>query len=90
MGKKNDKKTKKMDGPVCYRIVVQGGLEELWSERLGGLKITIHTRQEGSVLTELSGEVLDQSALFGVLSTLFNLRMPLVSVECTQPEMPSI
>ena len=90
MGEKNNKKTIKMDGPVSYRIVVQGRLEELWSDRLGGLKITIHTQQENCTLTELSGEVLDQAALFGVLNTLYDLRLPLVSVEYSQTEMQPI
>ena len=70
-----------MDEPVSYRIMVQGRLDEWWSDRLGGLKITIHTPQEDCTLTELSGEVLDQAALFGVLSTLYDLRLPFVSVD---------
>ena len=61
--------------------MVQGRLEEWWSDRQGGLKITIHTPQEDCTLTELSGEVLDQAALLGVLSTLYDLRIPLVSVD---------
>lgn len=90
MEEKSSKKTLKMDEPVSYRIMVQGRLEELWSDRLGGLKITIHTQQENCTLTELSGEVLDQAALFGVLNTLYDLRLPLVSVEYSQTEIQPI
>lgn len=81
MEEKSCKKTLIMDEPVSYRIMVQGRLDEWWSDRLGGLKITIHTPQEDCTLTELSGEVLDQAALFGVLSTLYDLRLPFVSVD---------
>lgn len=81
MEEKSCKKTLIMDEPVSYRIMVQGRLEEWWSDRLGGLKITIHTPQEDCTLTELYGEVLDQAALFGVLSTLYDLRLPFVSVD---------
>jgi len=34
----------------------------------------------------LEGQLLDQAALFGVLVSLYNLRLPLISVECTETE----
>jgi hypothetical protein len=34
-------------------------------------------------ITELVGRLADQAALHGVLSTLYELGLPLVSVECT-------
>ena len=34
-------------------------------------------------VTELTGRLLDQAALHGVLSTLYELGLPLVSLECT-------
>jgi hypothetical protein len=36
----------------------------------------------GSPETELSGRLLDQAALFGVLVTLYDLGLPLLSVAC--------
>ena len=33
-------------------------------------------------VTILSGRLLDQAGLLGVLNTLYDLRLPLLSVEC--------
>jgi hypothetical protein len=52
---------------------------------MGGLKITIIPPEEGSVVTQLSGEVMDQAALLGVINTLYNLHYPLLSVEYQMP-----
>jgi hypothetical protein len=70
------------DKPGNYRIRVQGMIDESWSERLGGLLITSGgiEDQKGSV-TELVGQVRDQAELSGVLNTLYELHMTLLSVE---------
>ena len=61
---------------------MQGVLDPSWSDRLGGLKITV-TRQEGATPhTTLAGDLLDQAALMGVLDKLYDLRLPLLSVQC--------
>ena len=69
-----------------YSIRVAGYLDESWSERLGGL--SIHQKKAGSPKTEttLQGVLVDQAALLGVLNTLYNLRLPLISVELQAPE----
>ena len=66
--------------PARYQILVQGALDERWSRRLGGLAISTLSTATGSSVTRLSGEVLDQAALFGVLNTLYELHLPLISV----------
>ena len=70
------------DRPGNYRIRVLGSLDESWSDRLGGLRITDCTLkdQEGPV-TELEGEVRDQAELAGILGSLYELHYTLVSVE---------
>ena len=70
------------DKPGNYRIRVQGILNESWSERLGGLRITADRvdDQDGPV-TELFGKVRDQAALAGLLNSLYELHMTLLSVE---------
>lgn len=70
------------DRPGNYRIRVLGFLDESWSERLCGLRITASSRedQEGPT-TELVGHLRDQAELSGVLNTLYDLHMALVSVE---------
>lgn len=57
-------------------IRVRGQIDPHWSEWLEGLAIT-HLA-EGQAL--LSGQVIDQAALYGLLARLWNLRLPLLSV----------
>jgi hypothetical protein len=65
-----------------YEIRVVGKLDENWSNRLGGLMITSSILNNQQVITTLKGNLIDQAALFGVLMTLYDLRLPLLSVEC--------
>ena len=70
------------DRPGNYRIRVLGLLNESWSDRLGGLRISACSLkdQEGPV-TELVGQVRDQAKLAGVLNSLYELHLTLLSVE---------
>jgi hypothetical protein len=65
--------------PQIYVITVQGRLEPSWSERLGGMTITVHDRLDGPV-TVLTGELADQAALQGILKAVYDLGLPVVSV----------
>ncbi len=68
-----------MELPATYRIEVLGRLDSSWSERLAGMEITT-TGGSGIVpRTILQGQVIDQSALAGVLNTLCDLGLPLIS-----------
>jgi hypothetical protein len=64
-----------------YRIVVDGALDPMWGECLGGLEITEERLPGRPVFTRLEGRLLDQSALQGVLDTLFMLGLRLITVE---------
>jgi hypothetical protein len=70
-----------LDTPATYRLRVKGHLDSSWSDRLGGLTITTSSQDDGPTVTTLCGELLDQAALAGILSALYNLHMPLLSVE---------
>jgi hypothetical protein len=71
-----------MHGPAIYEIRVAGHLEEKWSDQLGGLQITATLGPSGQQETIIVGRLVDQSALTGVLHTLYELHLPVVSVEC--------
>ena len=71
-----------IDAPATYHIQVIGPLDETWSNRLGGLKITATHVDDQQVISSLEGKLIDQAALFGVLMALYDLRLPLLSVEC--------
>ena len=70
----------KLETPARYRIRVQGNLDIAWSERLEGMAFTADTTSRQSV-TILEGKLMDQAALSGVLNTLYELHLPLLSVE---------
>jgi len=75
-----------IDQPVQYRIRIKGELDEHMSERLSGMQISHQMKKDGSIVSTLEGQLIDQAALFGVLVTLYNMRLPLISVECTDNE----
>ncbi|MBT3255977.1 MAG: hypothetical protein HN366_05905 [Deltaproteobacteria bacterium] len=82
MPKVTSKQSFPFDRPGNYSIRVLGSLDESWSERLGGLRITVcsQTNREGPV-TELAGLVRDQAELSGLLNTLYELHLTLLAVE---------
>ena len=71
----------KIDTPATYRIRVQGLLDKSWSERMSGMAISRIETEHKAPVTMLVGYLTDQGALAGVLSTLYNLHLPLLSVE---------
>jgi len=71
--------------PATYQIRVKGSVPENWSDRLGGMTITDDQEAEYPVAI-LHGQLLDQAALLGVLSALYSLHLPLVSVEYIDEE----
>jgi len=71
----------KLETPATYRIRVQGHLDEGWTDRVGGMVITRAYTDKKHPLTILVGRLADQAALSGVLNTLYDLRMPLLSTE---------
>ena len=68
-----------------YQIVVEGVLDPMWFASLGGLEITEQRQPGRLVVTRLEGRLVDQSALQGVLDTLFMLGLRLISVERLPP-----
>ena len=70
-----------LDEPAVCHIKVQGSLAQHWSESLGGLSILV-ADEEGQTVTTLSGRVMDQAALMGILNGLYGMGYPLLSAEC--------
>jgi len=73
-----------IDQPAQYRIRIRGELDEHMSERMSGMQISHKTQEDDSIVSTLEGKLVDQAALFGVLVSLYNMRLPLISVECTE------
>jgi hypothetical protein len=66
---------------ASYRIIVEGVLDPVWRECLGGLEITEERQPGRPAITRLEGRPTDDAALQGVLDTLFMIGMRLVTVE---------
>ena len=71
-----------IDKPATYCIRVAGFLDKNWSDRLAGLEIVCDEGHGRKVVTALTGPLIDQAALFGVLNALYDMHLPLLSVEC--------
>ena len=67
--------------PTLYRIRVEGHLDPEWSEWLDNMAIT----QEEEGTTTLSGPVVDQAALHGLLTKIRDLGLVLITVESIKP-----
>jgi hypothetical protein len=76
------RKPSPFDSPADYQISVQGRIDPTWSDRLEGMTIRQTAVDAGTPVTTLQGELQDQAALAGVLNTLYELHLPVLSVEC--------
>ena len=82
MSQPGSRKTYPFDRPGKYRIRILGFLDESFSERLGGLRIShCGLKDHEGAVTELVGQVRDQAELAGLLNSLYELHLTLRSVE---------
>ena len=65
-----------------YQIVVKGHLDSEWSDWFDGMTITL----VGNGETILTGPIVDQTALHGVLIKIRDLGLPLLSLVRIEPE----
>ena len=69
------------DGIGLYEIRLKGHLDDRWAGWFGGVTITL----EDNGNTLLTGPVIDQAALHGLLKKVRDLGMPLLSVNFVSP-----
>ena len=81
MAKESSKKGLRLETPSTYRIRVQGRVDSSWADRLGGMTVTEDSSYDQAAVTILEGHLPDQAALSGVLNTLYEMHLPLLSVE---------
>ena len=67
--------------PGRYEIRIKGHLDDRWADWFGGLTITLEDNGD----TLLTGPVVDQAALHGLLKKVRDLGMPLLSVTRVEP-----
>ena len=68
--------------PVVYQIRIKGHLGREWTDWFEGLTITLEDNGD----TFLTGPVIDQAALHGLLKKVRDLGLPLVSVSPVEPD----
>ena len=81
------KKRLKMENSATYIISVQGCLEEVWSDRLANMTITMDLRDPQVPVSLLQGRIRDQAELVGVVNGLYQMRVPILSLETLDEEV---
>ena len=72
--------------PGRYEFRLKGHLDQRWAERFEGLTLSYN----GDGTTILFGPVVDQAALYGLLRTVRDLALPLLSVMEVEPEQADV
>ena len=70
------------DQPIVYQIRIKGHLGSGWTDWFGGMAVTLEDNGE----TLLTGPVVDQAALHGLLRKARDLGMPLISAIRVNPD----
>lgn len=78
--------TEDYDEPGPYQIRLKGYLDNKWANWFEGLTLTLEDNGD----TLLTGLVVDQAALYGLLRKVRNLGMPLISVTRVRPGQPDV
>jgi hypothetical protein len=76
MSKEIQREANEKAQPLVYQIRIQGHLGREWADWFEGLAITLEDNGE----TLLTGPVVDQAALHGLLRKVRDVGMPLLSV----------
>lgn len=69
-----------IDQPATYQIIIKGRLDSNWTEWFDGLTISVTRDMSGTVITRLTGVVMDQGALHGLLARVRDLGLLLLDV----------
>ena len=72
--------------PRLYEIRLKGHLDARWTDRFEGLSLT--NASDGTTI--LAGPVVDQAALYGLLRTVRDLALPLLSVMQVEPKQADV
>jgi len=80
-GKHVNRDSIKFGGPANYRITVKGPLSTNTIDCLHGMKVSKNDGNNVEDVSQLHGTLSDQAALSGLLNTLYEAHLTIVSVE---------
>ncbi len=66
--------------PKTYQIKIAGELPGAWPDWFNGLMAETEAAADGAIVTTLTGLVIDQAALHGILSKIRDLNLKLIAV----------
>ncbi len=69
-----------MDEPAAYQIRVQGRISQDWINCFDDMTVAA-AGEDGGSITELTGRLADQAALYGLLGKLYTLGLVLLLVK---------
>jgi hypothetical protein len=69
--------TRQTQSPI-YQIKIQGKLDPAWLTWLNGLTLTQESDEPGNTI--LSGPIVDQARLRGILNNLWDLNLTILAV----------
>lgn len=69
-----------LDKPAVYQIHVQGIISQHWLGYFDEMKISAEG-EDGTAITTLMGEIVDQAALQGMLQKIYTLGLVLLKVQ---------
>ncbi|MCZ7575025.1 MAG: hypothetical protein M5U01_41280 [Ardenticatenaceae bacterium] len=77
---KDTSQGRNLDLPAVYQIKVRGRLDTSWSDWFNGMLIGFEHESDGTPITVLTGTVVDQPALHGILARIRDLNLTLLAV----------
>ena len=70
-----------LNQPATYQIKVQGQLSRRWAVQFDDMAITTGSKDDDPAITIITGTVVDQAALHGLLNRIRDLNLPLLLVK---------
>jgi hypothetical protein len=74
----------RLSDTVPYQIRIQGNLDDSWYDYLGSRMASSQRKEGGFTITTLVTPPVDQAALVGLISRLYGLGLPLLSVQLSR------
>ena len=66
---------------TIYQIIVRGGFDKRYVGWFHKMQIEVEIDQDGKSITVITGPVIDQVALRGLMTKIWDLNMELISVK---------